>query len=105
MLRTLEDVIDFADLDDLTLVHHGYPLSDVTDDRQIVRDEQIAQSQFFLQVGQQIDDLRLNRHVECGYRLVEDEHSGLERQRARDAHALALAARGDGDSLDQGVAV
>ena len=38
-------------------------------------------------------DLRLGRDVERGRRLVGDQERGLERQRRRDHHALALPAR------------
>jgi hypothetical protein len=42
-----------------------------------------------LELGEQIEDLRLNRHVERRRRLVGDEEFGLARQRHRDHHALA----------------
>ena len=45
-----------------------------------------------LQVLEQVDHLRLDRHVERGDRLVGDEQLGLQGQRAGDADALALAA-------------
>ena len=45
-----------------------------------------------LQVDQEIDDLGLDRDVERRYRLVADDQIGSERQCARDADALALAA-------------
>jgi hypothetical protein len=45
-----------------------------------------------LQVHQQVDDLRLDGHVERADRLVADDQLRLEHQRARDADALALAA-------------
>jgi hypothetical protein len=38
-------------------------------------------------------DLRLDRHVERGRRLVGDQQAGLAGQRHRDHHALAHAAR------------
>ena len=41
----------------------------------------------------QVHDLRLDGHVERGHRLVGHEQLGLEGERARDADALALAAR------------
>ena len=43
-------------------------------------------------VGEQVEDLRLDRDVERGDRLVEDQHARLGRERARDRDALALAA-------------
>ena len=45
-----------------------------------------------LQVLEQVDDLRLDRDVERGDRLVADDELRLDRKRARDADALALAA-------------
>ena len=42
---------------------------------------------------EQVDDLRLDRHVERGDRLVADEQVGLHGERAGDGDALALAAR------------
>jgi hypothetical protein len=44
-----------------------------------------------LQVHHQVDDLRLDRDVQRRHRLVGHD-LGLERQRARDGDALALAA-------------
>ena len=51
-----------------------------------------ARPQLLLQVLQQVDDLRLDRDVERGDRLVADDEVGLGGQRAGDADALALAA-------------
>ena len=59
---------------------------------EVVRDEQHRQAEPVLQVEQQVDDLRLHRHVERGHRLVGDDQARVERQRAGDADALALAA-------------
>ena len=45
-----------------------------------------------LQVDQQIDHLRLDRDVERRDRLIADDQARAERERTRDAYALALAA-------------
>ncbi len=45
-----------------------------------------------LQILEQVDDLRLNRHVERGDRLVANDEFRIHRESARDADALALAA-------------
>ena len=45
-----------------------------------------------LQLAEQLQDLRLHRHVERGRRLVGDEQVGLVGERHGDHHALALAA-------------
>ncbi len=42
--------------------------------------------------SQQVEDLRLHRHVERAGRLVADDQPGVHRQGARDGDALALAA-------------
>ena len=79
-------------LDDPAEIHHGDAVADVLDHRQVVRDEQVRQAELALQVHQQVDDLRLDRHVERGDRLVADDQLRVERQRPRDADALPLAA-------------
>ncbi len=61
-------------------------------DREIVRDEQIGEAEALLQIDQQVDDLRLDVHVERGDRLVGDDEVGPQRERARDRDALALPA-------------
>ena len=79
-------------LDDPAEIHHGDPVRDVLHDREVVGDEQVGEPKLALQVLQQVDDLRLDRHVERRDRLVEDQQAGLERQRACDADALLLPA-------------
>ena len=60
--------------------------------REVVRDEQIGQPEPLLQVEHQVDDLRLDVDVERRDRLVGHDEIGLDRQRAGDRDALALAA-------------
>ena len=55
-------------------------------------DEEVGQAEVVLQVVEQVDDLRLDRHVERADGLVEDDELGLERERAGDPDALALPA-------------
>ena len=61
--------------------------------RKVVGDEQIGEAELVLQVLQQVDDLGLDRDVERGDRLVENEQARLQRQCPRDADALLLPAR------------
>ena len=61
-------------------------------DRQVVGDEDVGEAEFALQVGQQVDDLRLDGHVERGHRLVADDELGPERERPGHADALPLPA-------------
>ena len=57
-----------------------------------MRDEEVRESELGLQILQQIQDLRLDRDVERGHRLVAEHKVGLERERTGDADALALSA-------------
>jgi len=65
----------------------------VADDVQVVRDEDVGEAEVALQVLEQVQDLRLNRDVECRDRLVADDQLRVDRERARDTDPLALAAR------------
>ena len=47
---------------------------------------------FCLQLAQQLEDLRLDRDVERGRRLVGDDERGVHHERHRDHDALAHAA-------------
>jgi hypothetical protein len=74
-------------------IHHRDAVADVPDDGQVVGDEQVREPELALELLEQVDDLRLDRHVECADRLVGDDEVRPERERAGDADALALAAR------------
>ena len=82
-----------ARLDDQAEVHDGDPVRDVADDAEIVGDEDVREPELVLEVVEEVDDLRLDRHVERGDGLVCDDQLRVESERARDADALALPAR------------
>ena len=67
-------------------------IADVLHHGEIVRDEKISQSEFLLQILQQIDDLRLHRNIERTDRLVADDELRIHRERPGNPHPLALAA-------------
>ena len=60
--------------------------------RKIVRDEYVCEAEPVAQRLEQVHDLRLDRDVERGYRLVADDEVRLRRERTRNADALALTA-------------
>ena len=62
------------------------------DDSQIMRNKQIRIAVLLLKPLQQIQNLRLNRNIQCRHRLVTDDKLRVERQRTRDADTLAAAA-------------
>ena len=81
-----------GDLDDAAEVHHGDAVRHLAHDRQVVGDEDVGDAELVLQVLQQVDDLRLDRHVERRHRLVADHDLGTQGDGAGDADALSLAA-------------
>src|SRR5215470_11423726 len=58
------------DLHEFAQVHHRDPVAHVAYDREIVPDEEERQTEFALELGEELQYLRLDRHVERGYRLV-----------------------------------
>ena len=90
--RVVVEVVGGRELHDLAEVHDRDPVGDVPDDRQVVRDEEVGELEVALQLLHQVDDLRLDRDVERGHRLVADEEVGVQRERAREADPLPLAA-------------
>src|SRR5258706_9326430 len=78
--------------DNAAEIHYRDAVTDMGHHSEIMCDEQIGKIMLALQVDQQIDHLGLDRHIERRYRLVADDQSWPQRQSARDADALALAA-------------
>ena len=92
MLRIGEQRPLLRQLDDAAQIHDGDAVRDVLDDGKVVGDEQIGHAEVALQIGQQVDHLRLHRDVERGDGLVAHDQLGSQRQGAGDHEALALAA-------------
>ena len=88
----VEELIGLRQLHDLAQVHDGDAVADVAHDREVVGDEDDRQPQLALQLGEQVDDLRLDRDVEGRDGLVGHHELRLQGDGARDADALALAA-------------
>ena len=105
MRRLLADRLGRALLDDEPEVHDRDLVRHLPDHRQVVRDEQIGDVPFALQVAQQIEDAGLDAHVQRGDRLVQNQHLRLKRQRPGDADALPLPAGELGREPDGGVRV
>ena len=79
-------------LDHLAVLQHHHVVRQRAHHLQIVADEQVGEVVPLLQVAQQVDDLRLHRHVERAGRLVEQHELRLQHHGAGDGDALALAA-------------
>jgi hypothetical protein len=92
MLRRGKDVAGDAALNDLAVVHDAHPVGHLAHDAEIVRDQQHRHVELVLELEQQVEDLRLDGHVECRGRLVGDEQVRLVGERHGDHDALALPA-------------
>jgi len=55
--------------------------------------KKIREPKFLLKVLKEVENLRLDRDIERGNWLVAEDELGIERERARNADALPLAAR------------
>ena len=53
-----------ANLDDLADIHDRHPVADVGNHAQVVGDEQVGQPHLFLQILEQVQDLRLHGHIQ-----------------------------------------
>ena len=93
MSRTVIDLVLLPQLRHLPEVHHTDAIGDVTDHGEVVRDEDVCQAQFLLELLHEVDDLGLHRDVQGRYRLVADQHLGVERDTARNPDALPLTTR------------
>ena len=69
----------------------SWAISEIT--AEVVADELHRHADLVLQFGHQVEDLRLDRHVERRGRFVGDQQRGAAGQRHGDHHALAHAAR------------
>ena len=73
MLRLLEQFVAPALLDDLAGVHDRDSSAHLGDHAEIVGDQQHRHADLLLQLAHQLENLRLDRHVERGRRLVGDQ--------------------------------
>ena len=93
VLRVRVDLLGRPDLDELALVHDRDLVGHRPHDGEVVRDEEVREPEVALEVLEQVEDLRLDGDVQRRDRLVADDQLRVQRERAGDADALALAAR------------
>ena len=73
MPRLREDPTHFAGLDDLAGIHDRGAIADTGNQTEIVRYEQHGRPARASQRAEQIDDARLDRHVERRCRLIQQK--------------------------------
>src|SRR5207237_379631 len=78
--------------DDAPEVHHRDLVRDMLHHREVVRDEDVGEAETPLQVAQQVEHLRTDRHIERRDGFVAYDELRLDRERARDHDALTLPA-------------
>src|SRR5271165_4368171 len=88
----VEDLMFGAEFDDASGIHYGDAVSDLRNHGKIVRDEKHSEAKLGAELGEQGEDLRLDRDVEGSGGLVGDEQLRMVHDRHGDHDALAHAA-------------
>jgi hypothetical protein len=89
MARPVEDIARPPGLHDAARVHDGDPVAELGHDAEVVGDEDHREAGLALDVLQEAQVLRLDRHVEGGRRLVGDQQARLARDGDGAGNALA----------------
>ncbi len=87
MDRLREQFTGGALLDDLSRVHDGDAVREFGDESEVVGDKQHCEAQLLAEGVEQLDYLRLGRHIECGGGFVGDH------QRGSRVRAMAMSTR------------
>ena len=93
MPRAGIDLIHRAFFYDLAQIHHQHAVTDILHHIQIMADENISQAEAFLEVHEQVQDLRLHAFIKRRDWFIQNDQARAERQGAGDIHPLALTAR------------
>ena len=92
VVGVVEDLVHGAVLDGAAAVHDHDLVGDLGDDPEVVGDEDDAGVELGLHLAHDVDDLRLDGHVERRRGLVGDQHVGVAADRHGDHRPLAHAA-------------
>jgi hypothetical protein len=87
---SVEYILIASEFDDSTKVHNCDAVTNVPDDPEVVRNEHEAQPETGLQIGDEVQNLRLDGYIESRGRLVADHQTRFGYERTRDGDALAL---------------
>ena len=87
-----EDLFRRTLLDDAAGIHDDHVVRHLRDDAKVMRDEHDGGVDAILEVAQQVEDLRLNGHVERRGGLIGDDELGAACKRHGDHDALAHTA-------------
>ena len=93
MLRVLKNVVEGAAFHDFAAVHHHDFFGDVGNDPEVMGDQQHRHVEFALKFYYQLEDLRLDGHIQRRCRLIGDQQRRMTDKRHRDHRPLAQSAR------------
>jgi hypothetical protein len=93
VLRICNHFCGGSALDESAAFHDRDAVAETPDYLEVVGYQDQGELELLPQVRDQIEDLRLDRHVEGGYGLVEDQEPRFRGQSAGDRDPLAFAAR------------
>jgi hypothetical protein len=92
VLGVIEHAGGGACLDHRAPPQHDRVVGELPDHREVVGDQQVGDAGGVADVGEQVEDLGLDRDVKGRHGLIQDQHPGLGGQRTRDRYPLPLAA-------------
>ena len=92
-MRPVDHIGDWADLGNSSGIHHRHPVGGLGDHAHVVGHQHDRRAVLPAKPLEQRNDLRLDRDVERGRRLVGDDQPRLGGQRKRNHDPLAHAAR------------
>ena len=87
------DRIDIALFNDLAQIHHRHTVAHMADHSEVMGDDYQREPQLIPQIAEQVNHLRLHRHIKGRDRLIPDHQLRGRGQRAGNPDPLALAAR------------
>jgi hypothetical protein len=92
MKRSVEKLIGRGIFHDLAQVHHGNDVADIADHVEIMGDEEITETQPFLKVFEEVQDLCLNGDIQGRDRLIADKQGWADTEGPGDSDSLPLSA-------------
>ena len=92
MGRILKQLLGGGFFDQLAQIHNGDIVGKMIDNRQVMCDKHVGQSHLLLKLFHQVQNLRLDGHVQGRNRLVADDELGIQRQCPGDTDSLPAAA-------------
>lgn len=91
MAGMIDDLLCRSDLDNLSQIHDGRPMTDIANKGKVMGDKETRQVHRFGQILEKIDDPRPDGDIEHGDRFIGDQEFWIENQGPRHGDPLSLA--------------